>query len=106
MSESKNPLVDVVFETKGVPTVYCNHVSPSISFNDIRIYLAEVTPKQLDALISDRATATEPMIEPRLCVVVAPEFAKAFSEVLMKAVTKYESIFGPLRHAPSQEQVS
>ena len=96
---SQNPLAGLTFETKGVPTLYSNHASPSISFNDIRIYFAEVFPKELSVGTSPAATRIEPTVEPRLCVVVTPEFAKSLVEALSKAVEKYEAIFGPMDHS-------
>jgi uncharacterized protein DUF3467 len=106
MSEgTKNPLDGIVFETKDVPTVYCNHASPSISFNDLRIYFAEVAPKELAALQTTTAKRAAPTVTPRLCVVVSPEFAKALAQSILTAVEKFENLFGPLRTPPTQEQM-
>jgi hypothetical protein len=104
--EIKNPLDGLVFDTKDIPTLYINHASPSLSYNDIRIYLGEVGPKQMAAVVTSQAKRTEASITPRVCVIVSPEFAKALGESLQAAVQKYESVFGPLRSAPSQEEVN
>jgi hypothetical protein len=101
-----NPLSGKTFETKNVPSVYCNHASPSISFNDIRVYLSEVVPNQLDVVTPPNPTTAEPVVEPRICLVLAPEFAKALSQALMTATEKYEVLFGPLRTPPSQEELN
>jgi hypothetical protein len=99
-----NALADVTFKTEGVPTLYSNHASPSLSFNDIRIYFNELAPKELAAMQTTSAKSSEAVITPRLCVVVSPEFARALAQSLEVAVAKYESVFGPLRIAPTQEQ--
>ncbi|HVS87695.1 MAG TPA: DUF3467 domain-containing protein [Candidatus Acidoferrum sp.] len=102
---TKNLLEGIVFQTKDVPTLYCNHASPSISFNDLRIYFAEVAPKELAAVQSTTAKRAEPTVTPRICVVVSPEFAKALAQSILTAVDKYENLFGPLRPSPTQEQM-
>jgi hypothetical protein len=101
-----SPLEGVVFESKDVPTVYCNHASPSISFHDLRIYFGEVAPRELPALQTTGATRAEPRITPRLCVVVSPEFAKALGQAILTAVEKYENVFGPLRISPTEDQLN
>ena len=89
-----------------MPTIYCNHANPSLSFHDVRIYLGEVMPKQLNVVVSEKLTQPESTIEPRICVVVSPEFAKALGHTLLGAVEKYENVFGPLRPPVTQEQVA
>src|SRR5262249_7888547 len=100
----KNPLEGIVFSTEDVPTLYVNHASPSISFSDIRVYLGEVSPKELAAVQSTGPTKAEPRVTPRLCVVVAPEFAKALADSILVAVQKYETLFAPLRKQPTQDE--
>jgi hypothetical protein len=101
-----NPLSGMKFETKNVPSVYCNHASPSLSFNDIRVYLSEVVPNQLDVVTPTDPTTAEPVVEPRVCLVVSPEFAKGLGQALMTAAEKYEQLFGPLRIPPTQEELN
>jgi Protein of unknown function (DUF3467) len=101
----KNPLVGIIVPTKDVPTMYSNHVNPSLSFNDIRLYFSEVVPKELSAVTGPAPTRSVSSVEPRLCVVISPEFAKALAQTLLGAVDKYESLFGPLRPQPSQENI-
>ena len=105
-TDQQNPLAGLTFDTKEVPTLYSNHASPSISFNDIRIYFGEIFPKYLNAETLPAVTRIEPTIVPRLCVVVTPEFAKSLVDALSKAVEKYEEVFGPTRPQPSQEHVN
>ena len=93
------------FETKGIPMVYCNSASPSLSFNDIRVYLSEILPREMSATSSEKAQAVESVIEPRLCVVFSPEFAKSYAAALTLSVEKYENVFGPLRTTPTASQV-
>ena len=102
---TKNPLDGIVFETKDVPTLYSNHASPSISFNDLRIYFGEVAPKELAAVQTTTAKRAAPTVTPRLCVVMSPEFAKALAQSILTAVDKYENVFGSLRLAPTQDQM-
>jgi hypothetical protein len=102
----QNPLAALVVKTKDVPTVYCNHANPSVSFNDIRVYLSEVIPEELTALVPDKPSPIKPHVESRICVVCSPEFAKAMAESLLKAVGKYEELFGQLRPSPNQEELN
>jgi hypothetical protein len=105
-SNPTNPLAEVSFETGGVPTLYCNHANPSVSFNDIRVYLSEVTPRKIAALVPAKPVSLPPEVNPRLCVVFSPEFAKGLAESLLKAVEKYEELFGPLRPQPDQAELT
>jgi hypothetical protein len=89
---------DLTFETKGIPTVYCNHSAPSMSPNDIRVYLGEVVPQQMKVKVTvDKPKSIDPAIEPRICIVMSPEFAKIFAQNLLTTVDKFEKLFGPLR---------
>src|ERR1700674_2078652 len=100
---AQNPLAAVIVKTKDIPTIYCNHANPSVSFNDIRVYLSEVVPEELMALVAEKPSAVKPHVETRVCIVCSPEFAKGLGESILKAVEKYEEIFGPLRPKPKQE---
>jgi len=75
-----------------------------LSLNDIRIYFNEILPKSLAAVQTSSAKSQEATIKSHLCVVMSPEFAEALANSLNIAVTKYESLFGPLRSAGSQEE--
>jgi hypothetical protein len=98
------PVMVETFPADDVPTLYANHASTSLSFNDIRIYFNEVGPKQLETSQASTIRQREATITPRLCIVVSPEFAKSLAENTLIAVEKYEHIFGPLRVAPTGEQ--
>jgi hypothetical protein len=94
-----------------VPTVYCNLANVTISFSDLRLYLAEVGPKTIAVnpdLSGTKAaeTKSEAVISPKLSVVFTPEFAKSVGDALLKSVAKYEEIFGPLRSIKTAEQVT
>jgi hypothetical protein len=102
---ARDPLEGITLDTTNIPTLYSNHASPSISFNDIRIYFAEVAPRELAAVQSIAAKRAEPNLMARLCVVVSPEFAKALGESILLAVQKYETVFGPLRPSPTTAQM-
>jgi hypothetical protein len=101
----KNPLEGIVFETKGVPTLYSNFASPSISQNDIRVYFGEVAPKSLAAVQSISAIRAEAEVTPRVCMVMSPEFARSLGESLLLSVKKYEGLFGGLRANVSQAEL-
>jgi uncharacterized protein DUF3467 len=100
----------MAYETAGVPTVYCNLANVTISFSDLRLYLAEVGPKTIAVtsdLVGTKAadTKSEAVISPKLSVVFTPEFAKSVGDALLKSVAKYEEIFGPLRASKTPQQV-
>ena|ERR1700731_2608144 len=102
---AQNLLADLIVKTKDVPTVYCNQANPSVSFNDIRLYLSEVVPEDLPAVVSDNLSRIKPHVESRICIVCAPEFAKSLAESILKAVSKYEDLFGQLRTVPNQAEL-
>ena len=104
----KHPLAGISFETKTVPIVYVNHATPSISFNEIRIYLGDVFPRELGLAVglTEKAARIEAAFEPRVCVVVNPEFAKALVDALSRAVSKYEDLFGPMKVQPTLEALN
>jgi hypothetical protein len=94
------------FETNGVPTVYCNQANFSLSFNDVRIYVSELSAGEIVINPSgDSVTQRPARIDPKFCLVMSPEFARSFGNAITKAVEQYESIFGPLRAEISKEQL-
>lgn len=102
----KSPLAGMSFQTREIPTVYVNHASPSLGFNDIRIYFGDIFPKELGLAVAEKPVHVEPTFEPRICVIVNPEFAKSLVESLSKAIQKYEEVFGPMKPQPSQASVN
>jgi hypothetical protein len=91
-----------LIQTAGIPTLYANLASLSMSNNDVRIYLMEVSPKEVNVVPSATGPrATEATVQPKLCVVVTPEFAKALRDSLTSTITNYEQSFGQLRTAPA-----
>jgi hypothetical protein len=91
-----------IFETKGVPTIYCNQANVSLSYNDVRLYIGEVSPKELVVTQGGKEFAQkEPLYEPRCCLVVSPEFARSLAKAITAATEKYEGLFGPLRPEPT-----
>jgi hypothetical protein len=103
---AENTGMPMAFDTKGVPTVYCNQANLSLSYNDVRVYLAEVSPSEL---ISNPTTATftlkQPLLETKFCLVMSPEFARSLALAIATGVQQYETTFGPLRPEPTQEQI-
>src|ERR1700685_4697463 len=95
------------FETKGIPTVYCNHISVSLSFNDCRIFISETAPSEVAINPSNASySQVKPHIEPKFALVLSPEFARTFAKNILQSVEKYEAIFGPLRPEPTQEGIT
>src|SRR3990170_4567625 len=88
-------------ETKGIPSVYCNHAITSLSYSEVRVYLSEISPNELVV----NPTGTElvqkkPNVDVRFSLVLSPEFARSLANALLSIVEKYESVFGPLRPEP------
>jgi uncharacterized protein DUF3467 len=104
MAKEFLPTGNLVFETKGVPTVYANSASLSVSYYDIRVYFSELIPKTLSALTND-AAKSEVGVEPKMCLVCSPELAKGLVRSLSTAIEKYEEAFGSLRAEPTAEAV-
>jgi len=98
-------LTKATYDTTGVPTIYANNANVTISFSDLRLYLAEVAPKNI-VLNPDPAnpSPSDFVVSPKLSVVLTPEFAKSLGDAILTAVAKYEAIFGPLRPVKTQEQ--
>ncbi len=94
------------YETKGIPSVYCNHAGVTLSYNDIRVYLSEASPSEIaiNPTGSD-VLQQQPLLEPRFSLVLSPEFARSLSKALTTAVDQYEAVFGHLRPEPTQEQI-
>jgi hypothetical protein len=97
---------NAAIETKGVPVVYCNQASLSMSFHDLRIYLAEAIPESLEVSgASGPLKQRQTVYKPSVSLVMTPEFAKTFATAIQNAIEKYVETFGALRVEPSQEQV-
>jgi hypothetical protein len=97
----------IVIETKGIPSVYCNHAVTSISHADVRVYLSEISPKEIVANPTPgKEMALEVLnLETRYCLVLTPEFARSLANALLSSIGTYEETFGPLRPEPTQEQI-
>jgi hypothetical protein len=94
------------FETKGIPTAYCNQASVALSYNEIRIYLFETTPSEL--VVDQSSTELlqkKPHYESKISLVFSPEFGRALAKAIAGAVEQYEGAFGPLRPEPKLEQI-
>ena len=75
-----------------LPQVYINAANVAMGAFEIRIYLAEVAPTSPH---NDDVTITD-----KICVVMSPEFARAFAGQLDKFVKSYEQSFGEIRSVP------
>ncbi len=78
-----------------MPIVYANHSRIAPSFYDFRLFLGQL----------NISPTNEQTVEEKICVVFAPECAKAVGEALLKAVSQYETLFGPLRTPPNPPQL-
>lgn len=90
------------FETKDVPSVYCNQANVSMSYNDVRVYISEIAPSEI-VIGPQQAPGLiprEPNLSPRMCLVLSPEFARSLAKAIMIGTEKYEATFGPLRPEP------
>lgn len=97
----------VIFETKDTITVYCNQALMSLSYNDIRVYLLELSPSELVLNpTSQQLIEKAPRADSKFCLAVSPEFARSLAKSLLDTVAKYEAVFGALRPEPTKEQVS
>jgi hypothetical protein len=95
------------FETKEVATVYCNQASFSLSYNDIRAYIVEISPSEVVVNpTKDELIHAAPKIDPKFSLLMSPEFARTFANALLNTIGKYESIFGKLRPEPTQETIN
>jgi hypothetical protein len=92
-----------VLGTAGFPNLYVNHVAVSMSGVDVRIFLSEVSPREVQIQAQDALKPAEPLVTPRVCLVVAPEFAKTILDSLSRLIPEYESRFGPLRPTPQPQ---
>src|SRR5258706_16026696 len=83
--------------TEGIPSVYSNAASLTMSFHDIRIYFAEASPKEVitQPMPSDaQPKPTEVNTAARLCIITNPEFARNLRDALIDGIKKYEAQFG------------
>lgn len=96
------------FSTQGVINIYANVASVTLSFHDMRIYLAEVKPTEVEIkTIPDKEMKLgQATVSPLACVIINPEFARSLKDALTMAIEKYEGLFGPLRSEPVQQQLS
>ncbi|MGH7750641.1 MAG: DUF3467 domain-containing protein, partial [Candidatus Dormibacteria bacterium] len=92
--------------TEGVPVLYANVASCTVSFNDMRVYFAEAMPKEVVTQKKDNTIKlSEALVAPRLCVVCAPEFARSLRDALSNSISQYEQLFGPLRALPQEQDL-
>jgi hypothetical protein len=89
------------FDAENVTSVYCNAAGVTMSLHDIKIFLAEISPKEVSLeKIQEKPKETESVAFPKICIVVSPEFARSLRDVLSSTIGKYESQFGQLRANP------
>lgn len=76
-----------------IPSIYINNAQVTLGLLEIRLHLGEVAPGPENTVFS-----TE-----RLCLILAPEFAKFMAERLLKVMDQYENQFGKLRRIQAEE---
>lgn len=100
-----------MMQTEGIPSLYANLASVSISFNDLRVYLGEIAPKEVKTSSGTgdkaelKAELRPGVVSPRICIVCSPEFARSLRDALDNSLTQYEHFFGPLRPTPEEKQL-
>lgn len=88
-------------DTSDVASVYCNGASITMSLHDVRIYFAEMSPKEISFdPKKDRPKSTETIASSKVCIIISPEFARNLKDILSSTIIKYESQFGQLRANP------
>jgi len=99
MDESEKAAVKA-FSAEGIPSVYANHAALSMSAVDIRLFLSEISPKELNVEQQESVRVAEPVLNTRLCVIMTPEFAKLLRDSIGKTVEQFEAKFGSVRDVP------
>ncbi len=94
-SKAADTAPGAMIPTAGVPTVYANIASLSISQLDIRVYLMDAQPQEISA--NQVARNSQVAFTPKLCLVVTPEFGKSLVQALTATLDKYEGQFGKIR---------
>ncbi|HEY0704437.1 MAG TPA: DUF3467 domain-containing protein [Candidatus Acidoferrales bacterium] len=80
----------MTIQAPGMPTVYYNHARIAAGYFDVRVFLGNGS-----VLPTGEPTFTE-----EVCIVMSPEFAKMFTELLAAQLNPYESLFGKIRPIP------
>lgn len=95
-----------MFSTENVPTLYCNHAAVSLSHTDVRLYLGEISPREM-AINPTGSTPSErtPRLDAKICLAMSPEFAQLLLTALSSSVERYQSVFGPLRPPLTPDQL-
>ena len=95
------------FETEGIPSLYANVASITMSFHDMRIYLAEAMPTEVEITteVKGDLKLRQARVTPRLCLIINPEFARNLRDAISISIGKYEELFGQLRPNPTLAEV-
>jgi hypothetical protein len=106
MPDEKDKELALKIQTEGVPVYYSNVASVSVSFNDVRIYLGDLSPKEVTVKkVEQKPELKEGAVSPKLCLVCTPEFARNLRDAISISITQYEQFFGPLRPNPEEKQL-
>ena len=84
-----------------IPTIYANSIKMATSMFDFRFYFGEIIPMQIGTLVAGQQTETTGKIADRICVVIPPETAKTFIQILTKGLTEFETKTRPILSPPT-----
>jgi hypothetical protein len=100
MEEQEKVDMPDTFATDGVSTIYSNHASLTMSFNDARIYFSEIGPAAVGLTSTNEPKHLKGAIRPLVSVAMAPEQLKVLGDAIANTLKIYEKQFGPLRTPP------
>jgi hypothetical protein len=78
-------------QASDAPILYANTTRVGSSFFDIQMHFGETV----------QISRSEELTRARVIVVMTPEHAKAFADLLLKTLDDYEGQFGKLRRLPT-----
>jgi hypothetical protein len=90
-SPEQEPPAAKLGQVSDAPILYVNTTRIASSFFDIQLHFGE----------SIQTSSLEELTRARVIVVMTPEHAKAFADLLMKTLDDYEVQFGKLRRLPT-----
>jgi hypothetical protein len=87
----QEPLDVKMEQATDAPILYVNTTRIGVSFFDIQMHFGETI----------QTSRSEELTRARVVVVMTPEHAKAFADLLTKSLSDYEAQFGQLRRLPT-----
>src|SRR6266446_606801 len=90
-STTSQQVTQKIVRPQPFPNIYCNGVSASLGFFEIRLVFFEVTPTG-----PNEVTTNE-----RVSITLSPECFKLLASSIEKSVSQYEEQFGKIRDIPA-----